>query len=235
MIVHLLLDEKFTSDFIELIDKEFNQNKEHVFLIVTKHQKLRYEINNNVEKIFIRQDIRSFLRLIFYLLKADRIILHGLFNPLLLYVLYLLPVCRKAIWAIWGGDLYDYRKERGVYKYVKRRTIQRFHGVVTAIEGDADLARKVYGFKGKHYSCLMYLSNVIDKSQNNQTPRILGRPYTILIGNSADDENRHKYILERIRPFISEEVRLILPLSYGNILLNMFLQQIFLLPHYSYS
>lgn len=219
MIVHLLIDEKFTSDFIELVDKEFNKDKEHIFLIVTKHQKLRYEMRSKAEKVFIRQDIKSIFRLTCYLIKAKKIIVHGLFNSYLIYMFYLLHVSHKVIWAIWGGDLYDYNKETGIFRFVKTRVIQKFHGATTPIEGDVELARKVYGFKGKYYPCLLYMSNVLNEENENQYITEIHseeKPYTIIIGNSADSKNRHEYILNKIKHLNLKNVRFIIPLSYGS-------------------
>lgn len=213
MIVHLLIDEKFTSDFIDLVDHEFNQNREHVFLVVTKHEKLRYEISSKAEKIFIRQDIPSIFRLIYYLIRADKIITHGLFNPYLIYMLYFLHVSHKVVWAIWGGDLYDYKNEKGVLKFVKKRVIMKFYGAMTPVPGDADLSRVIYGFRGKYYPCMLYLSNVIIGKDNNNRDC---DNYTILVGNSADSENRHKYILEKLKTLNLKNVRFVIPLSYGD-------------------
>lgn len=213
MIVHLLLDEKFTSDFINLVDDEFNQNNEHVFLIITKHQKLRYEIKSKADIVFVRQDIRSLFCLVRFLCKADAIIAHGIFNPYLVCILFFLRVSHKVVWAIWGGDLYEYNNERGVYKFVKRSVIRHFSGAVTPVPGDVVLASKVYGFKGKYYPCMLYLSNIIsDIIQDDASGQ---HEYTILIGNSADDSNRHEYILRKIKPLRLDNTKIILPLSYG--------------------
>lgn len=217
MIVHLLIDEKFTSEFISLVDQEFNKlKKEHVFLIVTKHEVLRYEIKADVSKTFIRQDLKSLYILIRYLLKANRIIVHGLFNPYLIYLLWVTGVANKTIWAIWGGDLYDYNKEKGFFKYVKRSLIRKLQGVTTPVDGDAQLARDIYGFKGKYYPSMMYLSNVVNVTKDDNTFDNPHSQYTILIGNSADSSNRHDYILNKIEDLNLNCTRLILPLSYGS-------------------
>lgn len=214
MIVHLLIDEKFTSEFMDLVDSEFNNGGEHVFLLVTKHDPLRYEIRSKAKKVLIRNDMHSLFSIIMYLLKANKIILHGLFNPYLTYLLFLLPVAHKVIWAIWGGDLYNYKNERGLYKYAKKTIIKRFCGVTTPVDGDVELARKVYGFKGKYYPSMLYLSNVVKELDQEETES--KEKYTVLVGNSADDSNRHDYILEKLKRLNTDNVRFILPLSYGS-------------------
>ena len=65
----------------------------------------------------------------------------------MIYLLFFLCVSKKVVWGIWGGDLYDYKNESGIFKYIKTKSIQQFLGVCTHIKADADFARKVYGFK----------------------------------------------------------------------------------------
>lgn len=214
MIVHLLMDEKYTSEFVDLIETYFNQNKTHALLVLTRHEKLRYEVKKTGSIVLIRQDIRSLMRLARYLLKADRIIVHGLFNHYLVYIIFLLNVAPKVLWGIWGGDLYDYHKEKGLYKFVKTSIIRRFNGICTHIKGDADLARKVYGFRGRRYPCFMYPSCLVEKSFQT-LPNEKHQGFTIMVGNSADDENRHLDILEKLKTIDLRNARIVLPLSYG--------------------
>ena len=219
-IIHLLLDEKFTSEYVKMVDSELNKDKKHEFYIITKHKELRYPLYDNHPIIIINDSLKGFLHLSYLLKSADRIIVHGLFNTYLVYLIYLLRVSNKITWAIWGGDLYDYETEGRFFFRIKKSIISGFNSVTTIIDGDVEIARKVYGFKGEYYPCLLYFSNVIDEKMDRTVIEKKEGEYNIIIGNSADQENRHEYILsimKKIDMLDKLNPKVIVPLSYGSV------------------
>ncbi len=216
MIIHIMMDEKYTSEFVSFINEKYNDQKiKHNFLVMTRHNKLRYELIDYNNVIFIRQNFKDVLKLAKYTKKADRIIIHGLFNHYLIYLLFFFGVTKKVVWGIWGGDLYDYKNEKGLFKYIKTKSIQNFYGVCTHIKADADFAREVYGFKGLFFPCLMYKSCLVAPCNQNLSNHNNQDSIKILIGNSADAGNRHLDILEKLKILKDSDVELIIPLSYG--------------------
>lgn len=163
------------------------------------------------------------IRMIPLLLRADKIIIHALFNQNTIRTLALLPwVLKKCYWVIWGGDLYSFRKrkisiESKIQEKIKAFVIKRVGYLVTYIPGDVELAREWYGATGTYHECIMYLSNVVDAEQSTDCYRKEEcGPINILLGNSADPSNNHFEALELLKRFKNENIRIYAPLSYGD-------------------
>lgn len=90
--------------------------------------------------------------------------------------------------------------------------------LVTYIPGDVELARQWYGAKGDYHECLMDLSNIVGadviKAAQSELEEHLGK--NILVGNSADPSNNHIESLEKLLPYKDEEIKIFVPLSYGD-------------------
>ncbi|ASI89221.1 TDP-N-acetylfucosamine:lipid II N-acetylfucosaminyltransferase [Vibrio mediterranei] len=162
---------------------------------------------------------KRYIPLLLKMYKADKIILHGLFDFNLIVVLFLNPLLLKKVhWVIWGGDLYSTLSpgcslvDRFRF-YIRKKTIQRFGFLISYIDKDIELARKVFGAKGKRLECLMYASNVYKEQDvfSEKTSFV-----NIQLGNSSDPSNYHISTLEKISNFISDEVIVHIPLSYGD-------------------
>src|SRR5690606_21801476 len=141
--------------FIDFIELNFDFDK-HFFLV---KKSTNYEIKPRKNVWIIDRTISPFKRALHYvwsLNKAEKIILHGLFDEKLLCALALQPwLLRKCYWIIWGGDLYA--REKNVRKSSSTRiesirafVIKRLGHLVTYIEGDYELAQKWYGAHGKY-------------------------------------------------------------------------------------
>jgi dTDP-N-acetylfucosamine:lipid II N-acetylfucosaminyltransferase len=152
--------------------------------------------------------------------QADRIIIHGLFDPRVFVALFLQPwLLPRCYWVIWGGDLYATATEANTLKLrlreiFKRAIIKRIGYLVTYIDGDVTLARTLYKATGQKVECLMYPSNVVDP-QSLPAP-IATAVKTILVGNSGDYTNHHAEILEKLRERDDGQFQILCPLSYGD-------------------
>jgi dTDP-N-acetylfucosamine:lipid II N-acetylfucosaminyltransferase len=150
---------------------------------------------------------------------AEKIMLHGLFHSHLYYILSLQPwLLKKCYWYIWGGDLYVHENgNRGLRfqkdELVRRFVISRLGHLVTYVPGDYELAKEWYGATGAYHECIMYPSNVY---RNSAAPVPENGPMNIQVGNSADPENRHIEIFERLSPYRDEDIKIYVPLSYGD-------------------
>lgn len=212
MILHLIRADKFTSGIIDLLkDSEYK----NVFLVFFKEKESAY-INPaiwNKNIVHLRYSVMGLIKTIYYLKQSDKIILHGFFNKKIAYLIWMLNYPSRCYWCIWGGDLYSYPFDRGIWKYVKKNFLSRIRGVITQIEGDYDLSRDVYGVNAKYYHCLMYQSNILHLSDNNRM--IIHKKCTnILVGNCADCDARHKEIIEKL--INSVDVTFHVPISYGD-------------------
>ena len=119
---------------------------------------------------------------------------------------------------IWGGDLYSRNLGKKnlkwhILEFFRRPVIRRIGHLVTYVPGDVELAREWYGATGKHHDCLMYTSNIYREH------KAITQPHTtinIQIGNSAAPSNNHLEIIEKLKPFASQDVAIYAPLSYGD-------------------
>lgn len=173
-------------------------------------------------KVYERKIIERLKFYIVALLKmhrADKIILHGLFDIKLIFILFFTPwLLKRCYWVVWGGDLYVYKLGRNNKnwkgrEFFRRPVIKNMGHLVTYILGDVELAREWYGAKGKYYECIMYPSNLY-KSYEIQDKQ--GETKNILVGNSADPSNNHLDVFDKLEAFKGQDIKIYAPLSYGN-------------------
>lgn len=166
----------------------------------------------------------KYFRMLLAMHTADKIIIHGLFDIRLVRILALTPwLLKKCYWVMWGGDLYWGRHENipnynlgwrwQVNEKFRTFVIRHFGHFITHIKGDYELAKEWYGASGQWHECFMYPSNLY-----NDYPR---QPKThntinIQVGNSADPSNYHMEILEKLKVFRDQAIRIYVPLSYGD-------------------
>lgn len=216
VIIHFSYPDKFFAEYVDFIESNFDA-KEHKFLFLGHSD--RYKIDSR-SCIFIKSSLFDYLKIIYYALVADKIILHGLFSlklNLLFALVWWLP--KKSFWVMWGGDFYDALSENNTRKWlfhqnVKRRLIPRISGLITYLEGDYEKVKQWYGAKGRWFYCFAYLSNIYRGALTvrNAEQR---EEVVVLIGNSADPSNCHEEIFSAL---LQKEgcFRIICPLSYGD-------------------
>ena len=218
-IVHLChWDPKFIPQVINFINTRFSPT-DHRFLILGKAEPLTGGPENQRTLGDSDLSLRGLLALREQLAGARRIIVHGLFNNRIAGVLSTmpnrLPDCR---WVLWGGDLYNQRWQRRNARWYfatlcRKRLCARLGGIATLIPGDVEIARAWLGFRGQHFSCLGYPSNVFEPSQSpNDSPN----GTTVLVGNSATPSNRHARAFELLALTGRTDFRVLCPLSYGD-------------------
>jgi len=224
-ILHVCNADNFILPFIDFVGEHFGLD-DHLFWLNSDFD--RYPVKQNKSAYKVKRSITGqmigFLKLIYLMNTSSKVILHGMFNPRVILILFLMPwVIKKCYWVMWGGDLYVYQLGEKNWKwkvreFIRRPVIKNMGHLVTYIPGDVELARQWYGAKGEYHECLMYLSNVVD-------PNIIQSAYkgseektdlNIMVGNSADPSNNHIESLEKLLPYKEDEIRIFVPLSYGD-------------------
>nr|QLL91046.1 4-alpha-L-fucosyltransferase glycosyl transferase group 56 [Plesiomonas shigelloides] len=223
-ILHLGSAGKFVASHYQMIEESFDI-LEHEFYLLDGMASKEFSGKENA-KIFKRGLLSfvSYIKMTFSMIRSRKVILHGLNDPRVIFILYFFPsVINKAYWIIWGGDLYSYQLDIKDWKwkikeYFRRSVIKNMGHLVTYIPGDVELARKWYGAKGEYHECLMYMSNVIDariiQAAHDEMEEHLG--ITILVGNSAAPSNNHIESLEKLLPYKEDKIKIFVPLSYGD-------------------
>jgi len=154
------------------------------------------------------------------LMKHDRVIIHSLASPWLLFYLYLFPsLPEKSWWIMWGKDLYFYQllEKKNflhkIYEFFRKRVFRKIAHLVTSTTGDYELALEWYKVKGKHHKCMMYPNNLYQDIKVQGSPRSY---LNIQVGNSADPSNNHFEIFDQLVAIDNKSFRVIVPLSYGD-------------------
>uniref|UniRef100_A6VTI0 4-alpha-L-fucosyltransferase n=1 Tax=Marinomonas sp. (strain MWYL1) TaxID=400668 RepID=A6VTI0_MARMS len=210
----------FIPPFIEFVKEHFDY-KRHVFLITdgnTGH-KLNSDANVFFSKRTLVSRLMHYIRVVIKMNQAKKVILHGLFDPVLILILFFMPwLLKKCYWVMWGGDLYVYQlgERNWIWKlreFFRRPVIRNMGYLVNGTTGDVDLARKWYRAKGQHISCFNYPSNIYKhydvKTKTHDT-------VNIQLGNSADPTNQHIEILDQLVRFKEQNIKIFVVLSYGD-------------------
>ena len=224
-ILHVCNLDKFIPPFIDFVEEQFGLDNQFFWLNGDfERYPVKQEDSNYKVKRTKLGTVEGLLKLVQLMQSSEKVILHGLFNPKILLILFLTPwLLKKCYWVIWGGDLYVYQLgERNwkwrIREFLRRPVIKNMGHLITYIPGDVELARQWYGAKGEYHECLMYLSNVIDEniiqSAHEESEEHTG--LNILVGNSADPSNNHIASLEKLLPYKEDEIRIFVPLSYGD-------------------
>lgn len=214
MILHIAVHNKFTGPLFKLMHGSVSWD-EHMILSRARHNDWPSNIGPTVTNARgLKWAAAFFWR--GYL--ADKIILHGLFDPRILLLLFLQPwLLKKCYWVVLGGDLYAYNATQKTlwwrFKELLRKVVIRHIGhLVTYIDGDVALAQSWYGAKGKQHRCLMYPSNIF---QDVVIPHVQSGCLNVQVGNSADPSNEHLAAFEALAQQGEKAINVYAPLSYG--------------------
>lgn len=217
MNVHIFLDEKFVGKYIEFIDRSFEKS-DHIFLILCSGRKLRFPgVYSDLDNVVvIHKSLRGFFDFVRYTLFGGKIIFHGVFVKGVAFLLGFKCIAKKTYVVLWGGDIYGSEKAPRYWNNIKHRLLSRCAGITCELEEDYYLACRVYNTNAPYFESMLYLSNVIDE-QDFQVEKNCKKSnkINVLVGNSADPENNHFYLLEKLIPY-AKNIKLIVPLSYGN-------------------
>ncbi|MGV0983531.1 MAG: TDP-N-acetylfucosamine:lipid II N-acetylfucosaminyltransferase [Limnohabitans sp.] len=217
-ILHLFgWDKKFVPPFIVFVREHFD-DAEHRYIIYGQVNDSPLPAGPNV--IHYPSLLKNLPALLAQIRAAKKVILHGLFSSHLFYALALQPwALKKCYWTIWGGDLYIHNKEfkdrrDRKNEWFRRFVISRLGHFITHIEGDYKLAQQWYSAKGQWHECFTYSSNLYKDYQLQ--PKAHGT-INIQVGNSADPSNNHLEMLEKLKAFEDQAIRIYVPLSYGDL------------------
>lgn len=216
-VLHLFgWDKKFVLPFRNFIHKHFTDDC-HKFIIYGSVEES--EVPSSTDTVVYKSLLKNIFVLSMQMHKAEKIILHGMFNSRLFYILLIQPwVLKKCYWVIWGGDLYvheapvkDWRWRKN--DFFRHQVIKRLGHFVTQVSGDYELAKSWYGARGQYHECFMYPSNLYKKYEI--TPKD-HKTINIQIGNSADPTNNHIDALEKLLIHKDKNIKIFVPLSYGS-------------------
>lgn len=228
--LHIVQNDKFTDDYILFITDNFSDRNNFFLVVGTNNNSKNEKFSlNNIKNTYHIKSFKKVKNIIFIeklLYKSRKIHLNGLFNNHLLIILFFqFWLLKKSNWIVWGGDLYDNKEvnktlKSRVRELIKSFVIKRLSEITATIEGDYKVAKNIYkteaefnqieGFTKDKYS------DYIETLNNNIDDKNINKSTTIQIGNSSDPQNRHLDIFEKIAEFKNKDIKIIVPLSYGD-------------------
>lgn len=223
MILHLMIYDKFTKDYITRVNNLFDEN-EHLFIVVGNkiHEGIEdIEEKNVMHLCDYKKKIYKYWYLLTKMLYANKIILHSLFfsKRIIDLLNYLFPLIgRKYTWMIWGGDLYDAYNERNsdlIYEETRKKFIKNLPEVIVTPKEDYDflcnhyetkaiMKRGVYSYNLPQYS--------IDEMEFLLKER--KSYYNILLANSATKTCQYEDALDKLKDMDISNINIYCILSY---------------------
>lgn len=214
--LHVLKLDKFIPPYIDFIRNNFPDARNFFYTIGDSH-KYSYEESHDS---FHQENKIGYARLIFWMHRSDKIIIHSLFDPYVVFILFLFPwLTKKSYWVMWGGDYIESNLKKATPAFLlkrtaKKRVIRNVRNLVTFMPGSVEMVRSQYGATGRHRECLAYTSNIYGGKAKSELAR--DDMVRVLVGNSANPTNRHFEIFRKIAPIIDDRTLLYVPLSYGD-------------------
>ena len=223
MIHHLIASSPYTTRFLKLLHDhpEDFPPEEHCFWIEKgSHSAFRVDQMERLRRIDV--GAWGFLRAFRRLSSKDRVIIHQLSNPrLLLYLFLVRGSLRRCAWAIWGGDVYDFKYRPRTWahdlrEYLRKVIIPSIPVISSMIPGDYETVRSVYGGRARYVNAFYPIPMDYGSLEAGDEPRTCGKGVTILVGNSGDPSNVHADVFRVLSRFREADLRIVSPLSYGD-------------------
>ena len=229
-IVHLMKQEKFTRGISEFYDCYFNNGEHEICYVNVKGNEslINSSLTIKQSEVFLSPDNKKDAdTLVKHLCKYDWVVLHSLFFTH--YTMMLYPkLIKKIVWIAWGYDLYNWPpKAKGLKEkiscYIGNYIRSHCGAFVGIFPPDCDEFKKSYPKSRTRVYYAPYCgARIPEQYQNYSEISNLeqraedGEPIYIQIGHSAVKSVNHIAVLDSIEHLKDENIRIFLPLSYGD-------------------
>lgn len=224
MILHIIQDSVYANDFVRFLGTYYCKEEHFVYVVENSRHHMVENIDNCPWEYFNNKDIFAFNR---KAKKADKVIIHGLFDLILfLWLFFHLFNMKKIVISIWGGDLYVHKKLiENPNATLKSKIVDCMRGMIfrrtplflNDMAEDYDLLKEWYHVNGKSLHIIYpasvdmeFLKKAMLEKHNNQDKVI------ILLGNSSTETNMHVEALNLLKGYEKENIEIYCPLSYGD-------------------
>lgn len=227
--LHIILPSKrMMETYVKLI-REYYEEEKHTFYFLGKcpetekalfDYKNVHSLNEGNSKF---EKIRNFYN---DLKKYDYIIWHGLVisTKFSCFLFFMKRFLKNSIWVIWGMDLYEWKRKPNSIKNMFINKVNEYirknmRGIIAIFPTDIDMYKKILKAKGTKIFYAPYpirksvFLSLENKNLNNER---LNKEVWIQVGNNANSFNRHLEILETLKKYADENIRIFIPMSYGN-------------------
>lgn len=213
-ILHLFVYDKFTEAYIRFVTDNFTDSYHQFWVYGNKI--------DGVDRTFLRMKNVKYYRYIAKQLQSekvgcyDKIIIHGFFDQDVVNFFFTnRKLLDKLYIYFWGGDKFYIADFKNNLK--RKYVINHARGIINIIPEEKKFMRENYRIKGKFYVARYYSYNIIHMLEKLQgTKRVNCEECNIQIGNSATPSNSHIFILRKLEKYKGENIKLYVPLSYGD-------------------
>lgn len=218
-VVHLFPYSFFINTYYSFLCDNYDISQ-HRIVLYRKADLNREEIDDDI--IIRYKGKKDIIRLRRLLNAADRIVIHSLGIEIEMLVLLFVErkFCQKAVWIVWGSDLYCKREKDNSFisnmiEKIRKTIIGRLPYIGCLVVGDYELAIKWYKTNAK-----MIRVNYSDKSEKKIVDSIKASTkrkdvINILVGNSGTPSNGHKEVYEKLLKWKNHSICIHIPLAYG--------------------
>ncbi|SFM25838.1 4-alpha-L-fucosyltransferase glycosyl transferase group 56 [Gracilibacillus orientalis] len=233
-ILHLFLSTNYaaTKAIMRLINDNFHQQN-YELVIIDNEENIPNEIkkNKNVQIINKTTGVYNIGNIIFNKIKYnEKVLMHSisqLNNVTKLKILLRPKLFKKITWIAWGSDLYEWKTTSKswrsclsrIIEWSFRKKIIRFVGIFPP---DIDYFKRQFNSKAKTfyapypgaiynpiYNTKFKNQNINDKIQKNSA-------INIQIGHQSNPILKHIEVLQDLKKFKNENIKIYLPLNYGD-------------------
>lgn len=227
--LHIILPSKrMMGTYIEMIRKYYPVN-EHAFYIIgnmAKSEESLFQYQNVIKLNKGKNIIEKTKNLYNDFSKYDVLIWHGLVvSPKIALFLFInRKFLKKSVWVMWGIDLYLLKRaakglKDNLINYLNKNIRKNIMHVVAIFPTDIQNYKKIIK---NNSSKIYYAPYPISQkgffeleNKNEKADRTNGEIW-IQIGNNANSFNNHLEILEELRRYKDEKIKIFIPMSYGN-------------------
>lgn len=231
-ILHIIAgtNDSVMTNFIRFTKENFAPN-EHQFLIIDEGANIPNDLIKYSNTELISNGYKEFNTIIEHIRNNDLILLHSLFAfsvYQLLFFISHISILKKMVWIAWGGDLYQWKRTgnsmiknilANFIAYLFRRKIKYFVGIFppdienfkTKFRSKADTfyASYVGGLYNPLYNKELDLITLDEKIIKNDC-------IIIQVGHQCNPILNHIVVLDSLAKFKDKNIRVYLPLSYGD-------------------
>ena len=140
MILHLATPAAITKNFFLFLEENLDCSGN---FLLSASNPAAWPPLKIVKNVSSERSVWWFLNFLSYANRAEKIIIHGLWESRVLLMLVLNPwLLKRCYWVIWGADLYSYKNKKksarsNFVEALRRFVIRRMGFMVTFVEGDA--------------------------------------------------------------------------------------------------
>lgn len=230
--LHVMSREKFTASVSQFYSMFFHNGEHEICYLNTEgaDSLISDRIDLVQKEIYLTRNLlRDFRTMWAVFSKYDYIVMHSYLFPSVvrLFLHSHRSILKKVIWIEWGADLYSWesvgRSARSVVNNIVNRCLRtRCHSMVGIFPPDCDYYQKAFPKAKVNVYYAPYCGGSVDEEFFREAPpsrlpqtKAQGEPVYIQIGQNALSTLNHIDVLNTLARFRDENIRILLPISYG--------------------